>query len=230
MNKKITLVITSCGRFDLLKETLISFFKFNTYPIEECIIIEDSGTVSTLDFLKEFIPVPVKFIINPINLGQMKSIDLAYAEVKTNYIFHCEDDWEFFKSGFIEESFKILEVDPTVFTVWLRAHNDTNKSPIEPTLYTTETVSYYYIGSVKHWHGFTLNPGLRKTEDCMKFHPITELTPLVKKRHGLILAHELDLSEYYYRAGYRGAITSDPAGYVRHIGWDHHLPMPWEKI
>jgi len=127
MNKKITLVITSCGRFDLLKETLISFFKFNTYPIEECIIIEDSGTVSTLDFLKEFIPVPVKFIINPINLGQMKSIDLAYAEVKTNYIFHCEDDWEFFKSGFIEESFKILEVDPTVFTVWVRAHNDTNK-------------------------------------------------------------------------------------------------------
>ena len=30
MNDEVSLVITSCGRFDLLEETLDSFFKYNT--------------------------------------------------------------------------------------------------------------------------------------------------------------------------------------------------------
>jgi len=30
--KDVSLVITSCGRFDLLKRTLDSFFEKNTYP------------------------------------------------------------------------------------------------------------------------------------------------------------------------------------------------------
>ena len=38
--KEVTLVITSCGRFDLLKETLDSFFEYNTYPIKKIIITE----------------------------------------------------------------------------------------------------------------------------------------------------------------------------------------------
>jgi len=38
----VTAVITSCGRFDLLEETLDSFFEFNTYPIKKIIITEDS--------------------------------------------------------------------------------------------------------------------------------------------------------------------------------------------
>lgn len=40
--KDVTLVITSCGRFDLLEKTLDSFFKFNKHPIAEIIITEDS--------------------------------------------------------------------------------------------------------------------------------------------------------------------------------------------
>lgn len=40
--KKITFVLTSCGRNDLLEKTLDSFFKWNTYPIERYIISEDS--------------------------------------------------------------------------------------------------------------------------------------------------------------------------------------------
>ena len=50
-------------------------------------------------------------IINEKRLGQMKSIDKAYSEVDTEYIFHCEDDWKFFKNGFIEKSMKLLEED-----------------------------------------------------------------------------------------------------------------------
>jgi hypothetical protein len=40
--KEVTLVITSCNRIDLLKKTIASFERFNTYPIKKAIIIEDS--------------------------------------------------------------------------------------------------------------------------------------------------------------------------------------------
>ena len=43
MQEKMTFVITSCGRVDLLNKTLESFFKFNTYKkITKFFLVEDS--------------------------------------------------------------------------------------------------------------------------------------------------------------------------------------------
>lgn len=230
--KDVTLVVTSCGRFNLLERTLNSFFKYNTYPIKECIIVEDSGTISDEYIVKliSLIPVPCKFVINKQNLGQLKSIDLAYAKVTTDYIFHCEDDWEFYKSGFIEESFKILEHDTSVIMVWLRSYDDTNRHPIENIRRDMPNNHYYYmsLNYKKQWHGFSLNPGLRRTYDVMRLHPYAELTPIISKNNMLIIG-EADLSVYFYQLGYRGAITKEYNGYVKHIGWDDHIPLPWEK-
>jgi hypothetical protein len=228
--EQVTLVITSCGRFELLEKTIISFFKYNTYPIVECIIVEDSGTIDNLDYLKEIIPVPATIIINEKNIGQIASIDVAYNKIKTPYIFHCEDDWEFYRSYFIEESFKILNNDPTVITVWLRNHADTMGHPIENTPMFHEAGHYFYleIDYKGKWHGFTLNPGLRRMSDINKLTPYSKLAPLIRKKKQLILG-EVDLSCYYYQLGYRGAITSTIDGYVRHIGYNAHIALPWEK-
>jgi hypothetical protein len=230
--KQVTLVITSCGRFNLLRRTIDSFFKFNTYPIEECIIVEDSGIIDHTEFMDIIftIPVPCKFIINGNNLGQIKSIDLAYSKVTTDYIFHCEDDWEFYKSRFIEDSFDILLHDDSVINVWLRSYDDTNHHPIEHIRHDYNTGHYYYMSLdyKKFWHGFSFNPGLRRTSDVMKLYPFSELTPVIEKNGKLIIG-EIDLSVYYFNLGYRGAITSNYNGYVRHIGWDEHITLPWEK-
>ena len=32
---------------------------------------------------------------------QVPAIDQAYSLVETEWVFHCEDDWEFTKPGFI---------------------------------------------------------------------------------------------------------------------------------
>ena len=112
--KEVTLVITSCGRFDLLEETLDSFFEYYTYPIKKIIITEDSTEGKKLERLiskyndknNNF-----KLIVNETRLGQLKSIDKAYSEVDTEYIFHCEDDWKFLKKGFIEKSMELMEED-----------------------------------------------------------------------------------------------------------------------
>ena len=42
-SSEITLMVTSCGRFDLLKRTLETFDRFNTAPIREVFITEDAG-------------------------------------------------------------------------------------------------------------------------------------------------------------------------------------------
>lgn len=97
---EVTLVLTANGRPDLLKRTLYSFEKFNTYPLVETIIRDDS----------------VK------HLGQIKSLESMMAQVKTPYVFHCEDDWEFHKEGFIEACFNVLE--NKVHSVWVRDSND----------------------------------------------------------------------------------------------------------
>jgi len=235
-NNCVTLVITTCNRNDLLETTLRSFFKYNTYPIKKTVIIDDSGLGNTLDWelIKKCIIGPYKIIINEINIGQIASIDKAYAEVETDYIFHCEEDWKFICSGFIEKSFEILNDNDKIFTVWLRAHNDTKSHRIETEYkFNLPNDDYYYLMDQYHkkmWCGFTFNPGLRRTKDCMIFYPYNSLEiQNTKGKKGFNIMHESDLSIYYQNLGYRAAISSKKEGYVKHIGGKRHIPLPWQR-
>lgn len=117
--KDVTLFITSCGRPSLLKITLESFVKYNTYPIKEVILCEDSGNTSINEFVKDILPYPIIFCYNDERIGQMKTIEKYTPLIKTKYVFHLEDDYEFFDSGFIELSFKIMDTDQNISQVLL---------------------------------------------------------------------------------------------------------------
>jgi hypothetical protein len=233
-NKDVTLVITTCNRTDLLELSLATFFKFNTYPIKKVIIVEDSGIKQNFLTIKKMIPCDLTIIENDVNMGQIPSIDKAYSLVETDYIFHCEEDWQFFNPGFIEYSFEILEDNSKIFTVWLRSHNDTNNHPIlKDTIYTLLSGKKYYLVEQFHkkiWCGFTFNPGLRRTSDCMLLHPYNNLkVRKLSKKKNMPIMHEMDLSIYYQELGYRGAITEKEQGFVRHIGAKRHVLLPWQK-
>ena len=43
MNDKMSFLLTSCGRLNLLDRTLESFFKFNNFPLEKLYLTEDSA-------------------------------------------------------------------------------------------------------------------------------------------------------------------------------------------
>lgn len=205
---KVTFVLTCCKRFDLLETTLKSFLKYNTYPIEEYIIIEDSPDVDKLKaVLEKFKDINFTVLYNNPQIGQLPSIDRAYAHVKTDYIFHCEDDWQFYGSGFIEKSFSILHDNEKVINVWIREQDDTNNHPVEPTVYTTgDGVEYKFManGFNNLWHGFTFNPGLRRTKDYDLIKPYTKWVG------------ESVINKEYHQLGFRGAILLN--GYVKHIG------------
>lgn len=222
---KVTLVITCCRRPQLLQKTLQSFLKYNTYPIEEAILIEDSELMGINDFAKSILPFPTTCLYNGKNIGQIESIDVAYANVKTPYIFHCEDDWEFFYRGFIEASLRVLKTDPLVVVVQLRAHNDTNGHPVE---LHKNLGGYYYMSNTYDalWHGFTLNPGLRRTVDYLLVKPFVESCKPYMEGFGH--PNEPDLSRIYNNLGYRGSILQKATGYVRHIGANNHIPRVWD--
>src|SRR5436190_653428 len=89
-----TLVITSCGRFDLLEATLRSFYQHVDVAPHELIVVEDSADEDVRKVV-DSIGVPARALVNGGRLGQMQSIDRAYAHIRTPLIFHCEDDWLF---------------------------------------------------------------------------------------------------------------------------------------
>jgi hypothetical protein len=110
MSYAVTLFITSCGRPELLKRTLTSFVAHNTYPIQEVILCEDSGIPGIVDFASDILPYPITYCYNTVRSGQMKTIEKYTPLIKTPYVFHLEDDYEFFDYGFIELSFKYINI------------------------------------------------------------------------------------------------------------------------
>lgn len=189
MKAAVTLVITSCGRFDLLKRTMDSFAKYNTYPISATIVQEDA-----------------------YREGQIKTIDKAYAQVRTPYIFHCEDDWEFLAPGFIEKSLTTLEAYPDIITVWLQ--NGMNH-PTEK----RGDLTLLQRGFRDIYNGFSFTPGLRRLAD---YHKLGRYQDHVLCRRGVANNEgEGGLSKLYDSMGYRAAILDHT--YVRHIGEDRHI-------
>lgn len=234
---EVTMVITSCNRAELLEKTLESFVKYNTYPIKETFIIDDSGiqgcNEKVVDKFKA--NLNIKTIYNKQNLGQIQSIDKVYSYVTTKYIFHCEEDWEFLQPGFIEKSLCILNEpgNDKIYTVWLRPHNCTSGHPI---LYDDQKKGYYKMkpdfsymdkGHLYTWCGFTFNPGLRKTRDCLLFHPYSiKCEKSITNGKGYV--GEYTLNKKYADAGFYAVILDDPKGHVNHIGWGQHIKREWD--
>lgn len=210
-------MITSCGRLDLLKNTILTLDKYNTYPIKKVIITEDAGKLLD-DVIPEHWKSHTKVIVNEQNLGQLACIDLAYKTVDTAYVFHCEDDWEFYREGFIEDSLVILEHQPDVLLVWLRSfHHDV--VPRYPFHYLGEkhrvgNVVFYELKSNNdQWRGFTFNPSLRRLADHKKISPVS--------RFASGAAGESMLSQEFDKMGMKTAILENDA--VAHTGFGRHV-------
>ena len=228
----VTIVLTSCGRFDLLKKTLASLDQYNTYPIREVIFTEDSGDAKIHDILPAHWKPHSRVFLNNPRRGQLASIDLAYQNVQTEYIFHCEDDWEFYRHNFIEDSMKALESDPDIIQVWLRSyHHDLRKNCLGSDTAdncmhflgdykVTDNTGFYKLGcNTKEWMGFSFNPGLRRLSDYDTVKPFA--------KHVRSAKGESLTSIAYANLGKYAVILENSA--VMHIGWEQHI-VPQEDI
>lgn len=219
----VTAVLTSCGRPDLLERTLNSFFAVNTEPLDAFILVEDGA--APLDVARDFhFPCPATIIATGERVGQTAAIDYAYSRVASEYVFHLEDDWEFFAPGFVEKSRTILAARPDCLQVYVRALDDTNGHPVEPGEQTTQGVlwrrmAFGFEAYGGEWNGFSWNPGLRRLADYVAVGGYGVHQLRAPPGHA---GAERVLSKVYRRLGMFAAILSDREGqgYVRHIGWD----------
>jgi len=211
----VTVVCTSFNRPDLLRVTLKSFFDYNTHPIEQFIVIEDSGKIGCNDHLKAQFP-SVTFVYNEKRLGQILSIDRAYSMVTTPYIFHLEEDWQFYRRGFIEDSLKVLNHDPSAEVVWIRFERDTNGHPFNIAQLINADGVIYSLLKYNHngWHGFTFNPSLRRLSTWMTHRGYGSISTFNPK---IPWQSEQQIGNYYKEQGYTAAIIRG-RGYVKHIG------------
>lgn len=213
MEKSVTCILTSCGRFDLLRITLDSFFKFNTYEITEFLIYEDSGLPVPAE-LKTDYPM-IQWIEPGHRTGQIVALDTLWQRVKTPYAFTMEDDWETYREGFIEASMEILESDPKIMQVWLREKEDTNQHPI-----IFQAGKPYGIMASNNglWAGTCFNPSLKRKADYDLIKSYGKHTQF--NRHQPWKS-EATISQLYNKLGFKAAILLK--GYIKHIGWDRHV-------
>lgn len=166
---QVTVTMTACDRLDLLERTLRSFTKHNTYYIKKFLIRDDSGVEKiwddTFDLLNR-LELPFSWsLLKMGQMGQAKSIDYMMAQVKTPYVFHLEDDWEFDRPGFIEDCFEAIDT----WTSQVRVRHRDDGSAAQTTFYTD-------IADRCTNHLFSFNPHLRRTDLITKFEGTNETT------------------------------------------------------
>ena len=190
-NEKVSVALISCGRRELLEKTIDSFSTFNTYPIEKFIIIDDSQNSNFLNevemsSLKNNNLIKELVLINDgINKNQYYRIDEAYNNIETEYLFHSEDDWEFLEPDFIKNSLNILRDNRNIFLVNLYGYEQyattkyTNMMKLHDTEYECGESKFKLVDKFSNnlWHGFTLNPSLRRLSDYKKLAPYSNFMP-----------------------------------------------------
>ena len=214
-----TVALTSCGRFDLLEQTLGSLFPRLKGPVTKLVITEDSGDPGVHDVARKFAGSGLKFevLVNEPPIGQMRSIDKLYSHVETEWLFHCEDDWEFFSNGFIEASFAVLKESDHYSMVGLRNISEFRPGYVGPRLTTHRTPSVaYHVADpaiARAFAGLSFNPGLRRMRDYRIVGAYGDFGAW---------ASETWIARCYLALGYRLAYLAEPA--VRHIGDGRHVP------
>ena len=118
--RQVTCLLTSCNRFDLLRITLESFLKFNTYNITAFWVYEDSG-VPVPDDLKNDFPF-IQWIEQKERKGQIVALDTLWSKCSTHYAFMMEDDWETYH--------RRHEVFPRTIAPWRAVEDHISRSEI----------------------------------------------------------------------------------------------------
>jgi hypothetical protein len=206
------MVVTSCNRHDLLKQTLDSFVASVDIAPETTIIVED-GLANRPEWLVQPQLGNIVWLQNEKRLGQGHSIDRAYAAVNTECLFHCEDDWEFLQPGpFIAKSLEILAGYPKVLTVTLTNHKGwMAEDPAYPFLINRPSKA----GMSRIFDGLTWNPGLRRLSDYKLLG--TTFGELSRKGNAEVWA-----ANEYLRLGYFMADVGTK--YVAHLGNGRRCP------
>ena len=219
---KVTLTMTTSKRYNLFAETINSFFEncLDTDLIQEIILIDDCSSRYDFDKMKQLlqdIPIQIRILVKQIP-GHVESLNILFSQVKTDYIFHLEDDWKFtIKDNFIRDALQIIlndadEVKIVIMRNWIKqgAKQNNIHETMEGIKYYIHDYNYqpFIKGEINTYPGYSLNPSLQHIKD------IRENIGLFRN----VKLFELDFALRYCNIGrgYKVALTDQD--YCQHIG------------
>jgi hypothetical protein len=155
---KLTVVLTSCGRFDLLAETITSFL--DHFDVDRIVVADDAGDAdAAANFAAKVAKVDMR--VNDPRRGQMRSIDGLYASVQTPYVVHLEDDWKFTGGVDLDKVVRFLEARPDVSVVCIGYRFD-KRFAASARETTQDGIDYWVWDLDAHpkWFSYSFNPSV----------------------------------------------------------------------
>jgi hypothetical protein len=210
---KYTTVLTSCGRFDLLKETVASFLEH--FDAEKIIIADDADRPEEAALFAKSFP-KVEMRVNQPKLGQMRSIDALYATISTPYVVHLEDDWGFACSLDLDSVTSFLEVRPDISVVCIahRVYDPRFAKGARKTQHGGIDYLVWDLDAHPKWFSYSFNPSVARMALWRDIGPFARFVT------------EEDLSLFCKSKSMRIAMV-DP-GISDHIGDDRHAHDPFQ--
>jgi len=162
----ITVVITSAGRKEYLVPTLESMRKHLKYDgkIYWYIIDDLPDSKETREFIKNS-----NFdltILNSKNKGLGYSLNKIYSEIKTKYVFHCEDDWLFMRDVPLNKTINLFEKNKlSQLILNKKSFNERRIDPENKQIINGKKFAIY--------NGFSFNPHLTTINIFRKFMPFS---------------------------------------------------------
>jgi len=195
----LTIIVTSCDRFDLLERTLDSFFALNKYPYVAFHVHNDSVNGVPMAIIQKYSDKNITWH-SGTKRGLSASWDYLVNLVETEYFMNLEDDFLFEGNpNFIQESIEILD---RYDQVWIRKQSDHNH-PLKPFTYQFKLVLH-----TANWCGFTFNPSVRRLSKWKEWFP-----------KGISGKDEIELS-IELKDNYKAVSLNFPS--IRHIGGGRH--------
>ena len=110
----ITITSTTCKRLDLFKKTVNSFLEccldFDKFEIDKWFVIDDNSSQEDRDEMKRLYPFMTFYYKSVAQKGHARSINLMLRHVHTPYLFHLEDDWQFYyKDNFFTLLYQVIK-------------------------------------------------------------------------------------------------------------------------
>jgi GR25 family glycosyltransferase involved in LPS biosynthesis len=113
-NNLVTFSITSCKRFDLFEKTMNSFLNCcsDLDKIDKWICVDDNSSKEERQKMVTKYPFFEYIMKGPAEKGHVRSMNIIREKVDSPYLFHMEDDWQFYeKRNYITECLEILGQD-----------------------------------------------------------------------------------------------------------------------
>ncbi|KAB2941528.1 MAG: hypothetical protein K8F92_16975 [Hyphomicrobium sp.] len=210
---KFATVLTSCGRFDLLGETVSSLQRY--FDVERVLIAEDSeDSAGAAQFARAFPVADVR--VNLPKLGQMRSIDAHYATLATPYVLHLEDDWGFTRSLDLDRVTDLLEARPDISVVCIahRVYDPRFQKGAKAERHGDIDYLVWETDAHPKWFSYSFNPSIARLALWREVGPFAKFVT------------EENLSQFLKGRGMRIAMVVP--GIADHIGDDRHAHDPFQ--